>query len=98
MSTAVLSVSQLNLYVRSLLEGDAHLASLYVSGEISNFSRPGRSGHLYFSLKDERSVVRCVMFLDKARRLRFLPQDGMKVLIRGRISLYEAGGQYQLYA
>lgn len=93
----VLTVSQLNFYVRSLLEGDSRLQSLYVTGEISNFAGAFRSGHLYFSLKDAGGVVRCVMFADKARRLHFLPENGMKVWVRGRVSLYEAGGQYQLY-
>ncbi len=93
----VLTVSQLNFYVRSLLEGDSRLQSLYVTGEISNFAGAFRSGRLYFSLKDAGGVVRCVMFADKARRLRFLPENGMKVWVRGRVFLYEAGGQYQLY-
>lgn len=97
MSTSVLTVSQINGYLKSLLDGDPNLNPVYVSGEISNFTDHYRSGHLYFSLKDEKAVLKAVMFASSARRLRFRPSDGMKVLCRGRISLYEASGQYQLY-
>ncbi len=93
----VLSVTQLNTYARSLLEQDPHLAQVFVTGEISNFKNYYRSGHLYFSLKDEKSVVKAVMFARYAEHLRFLPEDGMKVIARGHVSLYEATGQYQLY-
>lgn len=96
-STFVLTVGQLNKIVRSTLEGVPALARLWVSGEISNF-KFHYSGHLYFSLKDETASVRCVMFAAAAARLKFLPQDGMKVICRGRISLYEKDGQYQFYA
>ncbi len=92
-----LTVSQLNTYLKMKLEEDPRLSSVLVTGEISNFTNHYKSGHLYFSLKDERSLVRAVMFARSAARLRFLPKDGMKVLARGRISLYEASGQYQLY-
>ena len=92
-----LTVTQLNTYLKARLEEDPRLASVFVVGEISNFTNHYRSGHLYFSLKDERSVLRCVMFARSAARLRFAPDDGMRVLARGRISLYEASGQYQLY-
>ena len=97
MSMNVLSVSQITGYLKSLLEGDPHLNPVFISGEISNFTDHYRSGHLYFSLKDEKAVLKAVMFSSSARRLRFRPSDGMKVLCRGRISLYEASGQYQLY-
>lgn len=93
----VLTVSQINGYLKSLLDGDPNLNPVFISGEISNFTDHYRSGHLYFSLKDEKSVLKAVMFASNARRLRFRPSDGMKVLCRGRISLYEASGQYQLY-
>jgi exodeoxyribonuclease VII, large subunit len=93
----VLSVTQLNLYLKSLFDGDENLGHVFLSGEISNFTNHYKSGHFYFSLKDERSVVRAVMFAQNARRVRFLPKDGMKVLVRGRVSIYEATGQYQLY-
>ena len=98
MSMNVLSVSQITGYLKSLLEGDPNLNPVFISGEISNFTDHYRSGHLYFSLKDEKAVLKAVMFSSSARRLRFRPSDGMKVLCRGRISLYEASGQYQLYA
>lgn len=93
----LLTVTQLNTYLKSLLEGDERLQSVFVSGEISNFTNHYKSGHLYFSLKDEKCVVKAVMFASQASRLRFAPQEGMKVLVRGRVSLYEASGQYQLY-
>lgn len=98
MSGAVLTVSQVNFFLKSLIEGDGRLQNVLVSGEISNFTDHYRSGHLYFSLKDEKSVLKAVMFSSAARRLKFRPQDGMKVLIRGRVSVYEPSGQYQLYA
>lgn len=94
----VLTVTQLNQYVKFLLEGDAKLNCVYVTGEISNFTDQYRSGHLYFSLKDEKCALKAVMFASAARRLRFAPENGMKVLVRGRISAYEVSGQYQLYA
>ena len=79
----LLTVTQLNTYIKSLLEGDLNLTSVFVSGEISNFTNHYRSGHFYLSLKDEKSVVKSVMFATYARRLRFLPKDGMKVIARG---------------
>ena len=93
----VLSVTQLNTYIRSIFEQDAHLAHVFVAGEISNFKGSYRSGHLYLSLKDDKCVVKAVMFARYAERLRFLPQDGMRVIARGHVSVYEASGQYQLY-
>ena len=93
----VLTVSQMNYYLKSLMEGDANLSSVYISGEISNFTNHYKSGHFYFSLKDAKSALKCVMFASYAGRVRFVPKDGMKVLVHGRISVYEASGQYQLY-
>lgn len=98
MSAGILTVSQINFYIKTLIEGEPALKTVFVSGEISGFTRHYKSGHLYFSLKDERSVLKTVMFSSSASRLRFEPRDGMKVIIRGRISLYEPSGQYQLYA
>lgn len=93
----VLSVTQLNTYIKSQFDGDENLTNVFLSGEISNFTNHYKSGHFYLSLKDEKSVIRAVMFAQNARRVRFLPQDGMKVIVRGRVSVYEATGQYQLY-
>lgn len=98
MNSLIMTVTQLNRYVKFMLEGDAKLQSVYISGEISNFKLNSFSGHMYFSLKDDNSLIRCAMFKSDASRLKFIPQDGMKVLCRGRISLYERDGQYQFYA
>jgi exodeoxyribonuclease VII large subunit len=89
----VLRPSQLNALARDLLEGS--FPQVWVEGEISNFSRPA-SGHAYFTLKDERAQVRCALFKPKAQALRFAPRDGLQVLARGRLTLYEARGDYQL--
>ncbi|MDD5952897.1 MAG: exodeoxyribonuclease VII large subunit [Oscillospiraceae bacterium] len=93
----LLTVSQLNRYLKAKFEEDEHLRSVFLTGEISNFTNHYKSGHLYFSLKDETAAIKAVMFVSHASRLRFLPKDGMKVLARGRVSVYEASGQYQLY-
>lgn len=93
----VLSVSQLNFYIKSLIENDPRLNIVFLTGEISNLTDHYRSGHIYLSLKDEKSVIRAVMFAGNARNLRFRPMDGMKVICRGRVSVYEPSGQYQLY-
>jgi exodeoxyribonuclease VII large subunit len=89
----VLKPVQLNVLARDLLESS--FSQVWVEGEISNFSRPA-SGHLYFTLKDDRAQVRCALFKQKALYLRFVPRDGMQVLVRGRLTLYEARGDYQL--
>src|SRR5690606_16732311 len=89
----ILSPSQLNTLARSLLE-DA-FPVVFVEGELGNVSRPA-SGHLYFTLKDARAQVRCALFKPKSQWLRFQPREGMKVLARGRLTLYEARGDYQL--
>lgn len=93
----VLSVSQLNFYIKSIIENDPRLNLVFLTGEISNLTNHYRSGHIYLSLKDEKSVIRAVMFAGNARYLRFQPQDGMRIICRGRIALYEPSGQYQLY-
>ncbi len=98
MNPLVLTVTQLNMYTRSLLEQDPHLAEVFVVGEISNFTNHYRSGHWYFSLKDENAVIQGVMFRSSAQKMRFLPQDGMRVICRGRVTLYERDGRYQFYA
>ena len=79
----VLSVTQINFFLKSLIESDGRLTDIYAAGEISNFTDHYRSGHLYFSLKDEKSVLKAVMFSSAARRLRFRPKDGMRVIVRG---------------
>lgn len=94
---AMLTVTQLNTYIKSMLDGDPNLTSVFVSGEISNFTNHYRSGHFYLSLKDEKCVIKAVIFAQYARRIRFQPQDGMKVIVRGHVSVYEPSGQYQLY-
>lgn len=91
------SVFELNSYLRALLEGDPNLQDVWVQGEISNLSQP-KSGHIYFTLKDAQASLRCVMWRSQAARLITLPQDGMAVEVHGSVSVYEAGGQYQLYA
>lgn len=96
-NTLVLSVSQLNRYIKMNFDADENLANIFISGEISNFTNHYRTGHLYFTLKDDSAAVRAVMFNSSAKRLRFMPEDGMKVIARGRVSVYEASGQYQLY-
>ncbi len=94
---AVLTVTQLNNYVKQLLEGDYALNCVFMVGEISNFTNHYRTGHMYFTLKDDKSAIKAVMFKSNAQRLRFMPEDGMSVIVRGRVSLYEAAGNYQIY-
>lgn len=94
---SIISVSQLNTYARSLLEGDENLRNVFVRGEISNFTANARSGHLYMSLKDSNSSVKSVMFAGNASKLKFRLENGMAVIVRGRVSLYERDGAFQLY-
>lgn len=93
---AVITVTELNEYIKSLLDGNAILKKIAVKGEISNF-RPNSSGHLYFTLKDEGGAVRCVMFRALAQKLKFTPENGMKVIAVGGVSSFVRDGQYQLY-
>lgn len=93
----ILTVSQLNFYVKSILDSDQRLNYVFLCGEISNLTDHYRSGHIYLSLKDNKSVIRAVMFAGNARNLKFKPMEGMKVICRGRVTLYEATGQYQYY-
>ena len=93
----VYSVSQVNYYIKSLLDNDPHLSTIFMTGEISNLKDHYSSGHIYLSLKDGRSVINAVMFAGNARGLRFRPTNGMKVICRGHVGVYEPSGQYQLY-
>lgn len=95
--SSVLTVSQINTYLKAVLDGDDNLQYIFVCGEISNFTNHYRTGHFYFTLKDEKAAIKAVMFRSAAQRLRFLPEDGMRVIIRGSISLFERDGVYQLY-
>ena len=97
MTTEPVSVSQLNEYVKSLIDNDPSLSDVYVKGEISNF-KYHTTGHFYFTLKDENSTLNCVMFSSRASRVAFVPENGMVVLCRGRVSVFTRSGQYQLYA
>ena len=91
----ILSVADLNHAARRLLEGE--FSMVFVSGEISNFARPS-SGHWYFTLKDSGAQIRCAMFRNRNQSIRFTPKDGQQVIVRGKISLYEGRGEYQLIA
>ncbi|HHW48579.1 MAG TPA: exodeoxyribonuclease VII large subunit [Clostridiaceae bacterium] len=92
----ILTVSEINKYIREIISRDLILSNLWVKGEISNFKHH-YAGHLYFTIKDEKSLLKCVMFKSQASKLRFSPENGMNVIIKGYISVYERDGQYQLY-
>ncbi len=97
MSERVLTVSEINQHIKMLVESDRALGDVLVSGELSNY-KMYPSGHHYFTLKDEQSTLRSVMFRGEASRLKFRPESGMKVIVRGRIAVYPRDGAYQLYA
>lgn len=97
MSQQVLSITQINEYIRNMMDHDSMLSGLAVRGEISNY-KVYPSGHHYFTLKDENAALRCVMFKSSAVRLRFRPENGMQVIVMGKISVYPRDGAYQLYA
>lgn len=92
----IISVSQVTSYIKEKIENDYFLSNLWVKGEVSNFKHHS-SGHMYFTLKDRSSAIRCIMFRSHNHSLAFTPKDGMAVIARGYISLYERDGQYQLY-
>lgn len=94
----VITVSALNKYVKSILESDPVLFDIAIKGEISNFNMHSKTGHCYFSIKDTKASVKAVMFRSDAQNLSFMPENGMQVIIRGRISLYERDGAFQIYA
>ena len=96
MNRRILSVSDVNQYIKAVLDRDSILNSLCIRGELSNYKMYG-SGHHYFTLKDEGGALRCVMFKGHALRLRFRPENGMKVIVDGRISVFPKDGAYQLY-
>ena len=96
MAQQVLSITQINEYIRTMMDSDALLAGLAVRGEISNY-KMYPSGHHYFTLKDEGGALKCVMFKGNALRLRFRPENGMKVIAMGKIAVYPRDGAYQLY-
>ena len=96
MSQQILSITQINEYIRTMMDGDALLTGVAVRGEISNY-KVYPSGHHYFTLKDEGGALKCVMFKGNALRLRFRPDNGMKVIAMGRITVYPRDGAYQLY-
>lgn len=95
--TTPVTVRELTLYIKRLLENDTKLASIWVRGEISNF-KWHTSGHIYFTIKDETAQLKCVMFRSAAQRLRFKPDNGMQVLLWGNVTVYERDGAYQFYA
>lgn len=96
MEQEIISVSQLNLYIKELMEQDAFLGSVCIRGELSNY-KVHPTGHHYFTLKDSESVLHCVMFRGSASRLRFRPESGMQVVVSGRVSVFPRDGAYQLY-
>jgi len=93
---APLSVRELNLYVKDLIDRNEFLNNVYVKGEISNFKRH-YTGHLYFTLKDKDALIKCVMFKSYTGNIKFEPQDGMQVLVLGQVAVYERDGIYQIY-
>ena len=93
----VLSVSQLNRYIKSLFEQNLQLKDIFVRGEISNFKGQYASGHFYFTLKDKDAAVKAVMFRNFASRVHFTPENGMTVLVRGEVGVYDRDGVYQIY-
>lgn len=96
MNDKYISVSQLTRYIKYKIDNDQNLNEVFIKGEISNFKAHSR-GHYYFTLKDEGSRINAVMFASSTKKLKFLPQDGMKVLVTGKISVFEANGGYQIY-
>ena len=91
------TVTQLNKYLKDKFDNDENLEAILVKGEISNFKNH-YTGHLYFTLKDENSLIKCIMFKGYAERLNFIPKDGMKVMVFGSVSVFERDGVYQIYA
>lgn len=93
----ILTVTQLNEYIKAYIDSNTFLASVFIKGEISNFTNHYRTGHFYFTLKDEGGIIRAIMFSSAAQKLKFVPENGMKVIVQGRVSSFVRDGQYQLY-
>ena len=96
MNDKYVTVTQLTKYIKYIIDNDINLNTVYLKGEISNFKAHTR-GHLYFTLKDENTRINAIMFSSSASKLKFMPQDGMKVMVTGKVSVYEANGGYQIY-
>ena len=96
MDITPITVEQLNKYIKQKIDGDEFLNNVYVKGEISNF-KLHYTGHMYFTLKDEHSLIKCIMFRSYTPHLSFMPKDGMKVMIYGSVSVFERDGVYQIY-
>ncbi len=92
-----ISVSDLNKYIKDKIDNDEYLNNILIKGEISNFKNH-YTGHMYFTLKDEKSLIKCIMFKSYANKLTFMPKDGMKVMVLGNVSIFERDGVYQIYA
>ena len=92
-----ISVTELNEYIKAKIDGDGFLAHVAVKGEISNFTNHYKTGHFYFTIKDEGSLIKAVMFKSAASKINFVPENGMKIVARGRVSAFVRDGQYQLY-
>ena len=91
-----ITVSDLNKYIKDKIADDEYLNNILVKGEISNFKNH-YTGHMYFTLKDTNSLIKCIMFKSYASKLRFMPKDGMKVVLIGGVSVFERDGVYQIY-
>lgn len=96
MDVTPITITELNKYIKDKVTEDEFLQNVYVKGEISNFKNH-YTGHMYFTLKDESSLIKCIMFKSFAERLKFMPKDGMKIIVFGTVSVYERDGVYQIY-
>src|SRR5213595_3032800 len=96
LETKYLTVYALTQYIKRKFDYDPNLQDIYVKGEISNF-KAHTSGHMYFTIKDEKARILAVMFSRYSRTMKFIPENGMKIIVRGEISVYEPSGQYQIY-
>ena len=93
----VLSVSQINFYIKKFFSSNDILKDVFIVGEVSNLISYNKSGHIYFSLKDEKSTIKAVIFSNVSKNLNFFPKNGLKIIVRGCISIYEVSGTYQIY-